>query len=573
MAPAKGIMSPFENLALFRAASGFGLVASLVAITGGVACTRLETGCEAGPSCDSDTAQGGEGPSGGMASAGASPMRSGGASSGGGGRSSAGGAELGGEGGEPSQGGDHAGGASATEAADISVQGPARLRLRQSTTAEVAIRIARKGEYDGLVEVSFSNLPSGVVGSSEVLRGTETETTLRLIANEDAVTGGPFSIQLKAASLEGQLSSASSLELIVAGKSGSLDGNFHNAGVLFSSSTKPVGMGLDSTGRIYLASNFIDGSVKYGTVERSSSDGQWELAPVFEPPLSGQLGTDLTAFAMGNSEVWLGVRGYTVESAASTGLIQLGLDGRLVPAFGSSGFRSTSSDPQYIVPRPDHGAYLVTEDTASSVLADGSDADLSLDFRDCTDRLARASQGRLLLGCLAGDNTDNQIVRVLPDGSMDGSFGDGGKVLLETENYLPVLFSLLEASSGDIFGTYNELIFKLDQQGLAVADFGQNGLLDPGLGSNLDVMEIQDGLVMFRAYYRGAPLLRRIDFNGNVDSTFASGGTLDMTDYLGALDINSANVTIHSVVEDEAFGRLLIAADDGKHAFILRFWL
>jgi uncharacterized delta-60 repeat protein len=136
---------------------------------------------------------------------------------------------------------------------------------------------------------------------------------------------------------------------------------------------------------------------------------------------------------------------------------------------------------------------------------------------------------------------DLALIRYMPDGTLDNSFGNGGIVITEANipNYSDVFFKddhaiLVAGGEGDVFsgGSYATLRqFKSD--GRVDSIFAENGIFksspqDNGRGfTDLDVQS--DGKIVTSGYWgdntgTGNGLLMRFNPNGKPDSTFGTGG-------------------------------------------------
>jgi uncharacterized delta-60 repeat protein len=223
---------------------------------------------------------------------------------------------------------------------------------------------------------------------------------------------------------------------------------------------------------------------------------------------------------------------------ATVAAARYGPDGALVPSFGAGGTFSArpmvaAKDAVFDLVVDDQGGVITTGrgggkiattrflpngtlDPAfgqgGSVIATVSGAPLGEQGRS----IVRQPDGRLLVG--AGSAVGGAMLRYLPDGSPDPSFGDGGKVTT------PAMDNVFDLA--------------LDRQGRIVA---------AGVGS--EPCEL---------------VLARFDSSGAPDPTFAGGAGAVQWKVAGACRTNSLTVAV-------APGGRIILVNEGRHGFVIAF--
>ena len=143
----------------------------------------------------------------------------------------------------------------------------------------------------------------------------------------------------------------------------------------------------------------------------------------------------------------------------------------------------------------------------------------------------------------AEGNTLFGLVRYLPDGTLDASFGDGGKVVTDvqppgTSNRLAIPYAA--ASQGDgkiVVAGFREasdalydpqlVVIRYTSAGELDSSFGEGGFFSfetPGSSVAYDAVVQPDGKLVVVGRLGDATLLLRLTPEGSLDSTFGTGG-------------------------------------------------
>ncbi|HKY62319.1 MAG TPA: delta-60 repeat domain-containing protein [bacterium] len=154
--------------------------------------------------------------------------------------------------------------------------------------------------------------------------------------------------------------------------------------------------------------------------------------------------------------------------------------------------------------------------------------------------LAMQSDGKILSGGAASNGVDDDLVllRFLPTGELDSTFGNGGRVISnfgENEGAVKI-FSLpsgkiLAVGTAETTNNGNFLLARYNSDGTLDASFGSGGTTVSDLGSFERVISATlypDGKILVTGAQLGGGVtdvaLARYDANGNLDGTFGSGG-------------------------------------------------
>jgi uncharacterized delta-60 repeat protein len=351
-----------------------------------------------------------------------------------------------------------------------------------------------------------------------------------------------------------------------------LDTSFGNGGKVMtqleaaaSGNSSAYGVAIQTDGRLVVAGGVyetnagdsIPNSSDFG-LARYHSDGSLDTSFA----LSGKVRTDLLGF----------------DDFAEAIVIQA--DGKIVAA----GFAQNSAD------------FLSADFALARYNADGS-PDLNFgnggkvltDFFGCADvcrTLALQADGKILAGGNAGINASHQnlfaIARYNIDGSLDTSFGSGGKLTTDFPNGTQgVCYALMVQPDGKFVGVGGDGI------GIALARYNPNGTLDSNFGvggktsttiaspQSLDAsaaaLQPDGRIVVAGALYHKVNsedfALVRYNTNGVLDSSFGSGGVV-ATSVFGKDTAYAVSVRPDGKIVAGGHVEMVNGADDGDFGLV-----
>ncbi len=156
------------------------------------------------------------------------------------------------------------------------------------------------------------------------------------------------------------------------------------------------------------------------------------------------------------------------------------------------------------------------------------------------------------------------MARFNADGTLDGSFGEGGKLVVllggrfaEGDAVATLANGSILVAGGIIRGTFDFLVARFLPDGNLDPSFGTNGVVTTDFFGDIDIahdMVVQaDGKIVAAGYCWTQFALARYNPDGNPDTTFGTGGKL-------ATRVGTGNGTesAHAAALD-AFGRLVLA--------------
>ncbi len=282
---------------------------------------------------------------------------------------------------------------------------------------------------------------------------------------------------------------------------GSLDTTFGTDGVISSApgSATGAGVAVQADGKIVVAGR--------DDVARYNSDGSFDTS----------FGTG------GKTQVQIQVASLTVDANGKIVLVGGPGDGFMVTRYDSSGHLDLSFGV----------AGTVTTSFGTSVFAD-------------THSVTSQPDGKLLVAgdIEAGGQYDFALARYNNDGSLDTSFGTGGKVTTDFASTKDIAYSVtLQADgkivaagfSNDTFSTGDFAVARYNADGSLDASFGVGGKVTTNLGSlsleSAESVRIQpDGKLVVAGYSYVGPgaksdfVLLRYNSDGSLDSSFGTGG-------------------------------------------------
>lgn len=156
---------------------------------------------------------------------------------------------------------DDGGSPDASTQAVVSVD-PPRARVKQGTTVELEAKLERKG-LAGELAVTVTGLPKGVTAAPASFAAAATTTKVVLTAAADATLGN------QAIKLEVQGATPATVDLLVAGPSGTLDTTFDSDGLVFDTQS--------ATGVYFAVKVQPDGKILAAGAPNGASGGGWTV--------------------------------------------------------------------------------------------------------------------------------------------------------------------------------------------------------------------------------------------------------------------------------------------------------
>lgn len=412
------------------------------------------------------------------------------------------------------------GGIGGTAGADAGQLGSFSISLDKSSVAivqgastDVIVTLTPKPPFKEAVDLNVSGLPSGVTSTTATLSPGSTTTTITLKASSSAVQGG-YDVTVKGSSADATASAA--LHVLVRGPAGSLDTTFANKGSAVVSTGLAYGFGtavaVGPDDRIYVTgfaedkSNTLSkGFVVVGLLPDGSPDPQFGSGGVADVAV----GSGAAAYAIG-----LDTSGRVVVAGSLAGGLTIGRylsDGSLDTAFGSNGVATAGGDTALgLVPRSD-GSLIVgglTSGTSSDEELVGLTASGALDSNfgsagvaiadfgktEVANGIALAPDGKVVAAGATYLGTDTSVsdfavARFGQDGSLDASFGIGGKVTTDFGGTDSAKAVVVQANGRVVVGGAT------GQKGTskgswALARYGLDGSLDPSFGGGGKVVTL-----------------------------------------------------------------------------------
>jgi uncharacterized delta-60 repeat protein len=152
--------------------------------------------------------------------------------------------------------------------------------------------------------------------------------------------------------------------------------------------------------------------------------------------------------------------------------------------------------------------------------------------------VAVQADGKIVVGGTAWDGADNfALVRYRSDGSPDAAFGTSGRVLVDVDGGVAAIAiqgdgQILAGGSSFNGSAYDFALVRLDDRGALDTSFGAGGRVitysGGGLGSGIADLALQaDGKIVAA----GGSYLVRYNDDGSLDASFGAGGMLETGSY------------------------------------------
>jgi uncharacterized delta-60 repeat protein len=179
------------------------------------------------------------------------------------------------------------------------------------------------------------------------------------------------------------------------------------------------------------------------------------------------------------------------------------------------------------------------------------------------------------------DLSDFALARYNTDGSLDATFGTGGRVVTQFAGVSAYPQSIAVQTDGKILvaGLASDLRFQFitvavaryDPDGSLDSSFGSGGreILSPELafGSAVGLVVQPDGKIVIAGDASSSLSLARLNGDGSLDTSFGSGGvaTTDFAPIIGALDGGTAGLAL------QPDGKIVAVGGDGQDFALVRY--
>jgi uncharacterized delta-60 repeat protein len=295
--------------------------------------------------------------------------------------------------------------------------------------------------------------------------------------------------------------------IIVVAAPGDLDPSFGNGGKVITSFSNSVGgrhsrayaMAIQSDGKIVVAGE--------RTLVRYNKDGSLDTLFGLGGKVTTPTDTSFNAVAI-QSDGKIVIAGWIIAGNADFALIRYNTDGSLDTSFGTN------------------GGIVVTTISGSA---------------DIAHAVAILSDGRIIAAGASGPypSVDFAVVRYNPDGSLDSTFGTGGKVVTDISGLPNIAYSMAIQADGKVVAAgYSGLsdrdfaLVRYNTDGTLDNSFGTGGRVTTSIGSKEDrayaVAVQSDGRVVAAGFtFSGSSndfALTRYNTDGSLDSSFGTGG-------------------------------------------------
>lgn len=411
----------------------------------------------------------------------------------------------------------------------------------QGRQASVTLTVQRQAGFGGALQFSVEGLPAGTTAAPLEIAAGATTGTLTLQAGIDAPHSLPTAVTVKASA--GTLGASQPLTVTVRGAAGDVDTSFGGGATLTAGGLTDDyvrGIAVQADGRAIVVGHGVSTAAS-GTdflLMRYLRDGGLDAS-------FGSGGRVATAFGNGARSdeaqaVLVQPDGRILVAGASdqgtTGydfaLARYHADGTLDASFGSGGRVTTSFGTG------DDKAYaLLLQADGRIVLAGGS------------------NQG--------ATGTDFALARYLPDGTLDASFGQGGKVLtaIGGDGKSETVYALAEQTAGGVArlvavggeGDFIAAAYRGD--GSLDAGFGSAGLVTQLFGSITGaargVVVTPDNLLVLAGHRDHDFAAVRLQPDGRLDADFGTGGR-------SVVAVSADNWDEATALVQQADGRLLL---------------
>ncbi|WP_224368117.1 hypothetical protein [Hyalangium versicolor] len=492
--------------------------------------------------------------------------------------------------------------------------------ILQGSNVTVTATVTRETGFDGAVDLTLADLPSGVSVTPASIASSATSATIQLAAAATAPHSLPTTVTVKGTS--GDKTASKQLTVTVRGPPGSLDTSLVTGPVI-----TPVGAGEDYAegiavqpdGKILLVGRTAASQGTTFAVVRYSRDGSLDTGFGTGGKVTTAVGTpNSQAFAVAlQTDGKILVAG-TADGGASGidfALVRYNADGSLDTSFGNGGKVTTAfgngADSAYALLLQSDGKILLGGDTDAgatgldfALARYNSNGSLDTGFgtggkvttsiksaagRDTIFSLALETVGSEARIVAAGGDGDFILARYTPAGALDTGFGTGGKINGLFTTSIGSARAVAVTSDGKLVvaghSNHDFALVRLSDAGTLDTGFGTGGKVITQVSTtNWDeatalVIQADGKLVVGGWMYTGSGssgdfALLRYESTGVLDSGFGTGGKV-VTPLASGIKDDTARAVALQADERVPVVRILLAgsASDSNHDFALaRFW-
>jgi len=423
-----------------------------------------------------------------------------------------------------------------------------KLPVLTGTSATIEVTLTRTGSFDGAVTLTSVGLPPQATAtfSPETLAAGVTKSTLTVTAPAGTPHSLPTAVTVRGSAADKQATKP--LTVTVTGTPGSLDTSFAGGGKVLipagASDDYAYAMAVQPDGKIIVAGRAADNRSDFALV-RLERDGALDTT-FGSPATPGKVLTDF-----GNADI-----AYAVAVQP---------DGKIVAAGNAM---TTGSGLDFAVARYNSDGTLDTTFGQSST--PGKVTTMFSADSDTASALLLQADGKILVGgdCYqgaSGTGVDFALARYNADGTLDATFGTGGKVttaLAQFSGRDSIYALALQTIAGEarIVAAGGEGDFSVARylpDGTLDATFGAAGngkvtaLMGSSIGAARAVRVDADNKIVLAGHVSHDFALVRLDAGGRVDGGFGSSGKV-ITSVTSTWD-EARGLTI------DADGRLIVA--------------
>lgn len=405
-----------------------------------------------------------------------------------------------------------------------------KVQVTQGGSTTLRLDVTRLRGFEGAVQLTLQGLPAGVTAPAVTLPSQATSVQVTLSAQPDAPHSLPTTATVRATA--GTLVASEPVTVTVRGLPGTLDTSF-GGGVVVAS----VGPSED-----YAQAVAVQADGKVVTVGTTATNVGTVVA-LTRHLRDGTL--DTTFGTGGEAVVQVSARGDSARAVA------IQPDGKIVIAGWSD---DTGIDANFMLLR------LLPDGSLDGSFAQGGK--LKVPFGTGTDRahaVAIQDDGRIVAAgtTLSSTSTTGQdfaLIRVMPDGTLDASFGQGGKVVtpMQPSSGGDIVYALaLPRINGEqrilaVGGEGDFIAARYTASGALDASFGSGGkavgLFKRNIGSARGVALLPDGRILLAGGIYNDFAAAQLTASGTLDASFGQGGL--MTHAVSATNWDNATAVV-----------------------------